>query len=151
MYWCCVFLSCAHCYPSIDYKNNNLALWPLNPFTQWQWWILGIRWHDFVWILKFPHAQASHLCLTGLREVRMPYSDMWQDCQITFPHIMLCQGELSVSRHHMIDGNVIQVDHVPSGPTNSAVITTMHPLPLWRQANGHGHSTATLGSEVTTR
>ena len=29
-----------------------------------------------------------------------------------------------------LDGNVHQVDHVPNGPTNSAVITTMFPLRL---------------------
>jgi len=31
-------------------------------------------------------ALVSHLCLTGLPDVAVPYSDMWQDCQITFPH-----------------------------------------------------------------
>jgi len=28
----------------------------------------------------------------------MPYSDMWQDCQITFLHTRPCQVELSVGR-----------------------------------------------------
>jgi len=44
--------------------------------------ILGIRWHDFV----RNYALVSHLCLTGLSEVAMPSSDMWQECQITLQH-----------------------------------------------------------------
>jgi len=34
--------------------------------------------------LRSLYALVSHLCLTGLPEVA--YSDLWQDCQITFPH-----------------------------------------------------------------
>jgi len=65
-------------------------------------------------------------------EVAMPYSDMWQDCQITFPHTRPCYAK---SSYRSIDpqtlhGNVHQVDHVPNGPTNSAAITTMFPLRL---------------------
>ena len=59
----------------------------------------------------------------------MPYSDMWQDCRITFPH-MLRQVEQSVGRLQTLHGNVHQVDHVPNGPTNAAAITTMFPLRL---------------------
>jgi len=40
-------------------------------------------------------AAAVHLCLTGLPEVAMPYSDMWQDCQITFPHTRSCYAKSS--------------------------------------------------------
>ena len=36
--------------------------------------------------LRSLYALVSHLCLTGLPKVAMPHSDMWQDCQITFPH-----------------------------------------------------------------
>ena len=78
------------------------------------------------------YALVSHLCLTGLPEVAMPYSDMWQDCQITFPHPRPCYAK---SIYRLVDsqtlhGNVHQVDHVPNGPTNSAAITTMFPLRL---------------------
>ena len=62
----------------------------------------------------------------------MPYSDMWQDCRITFQHIRPCYTK---SSYRLVDpqtihGNVHQVDHVPNGPTNSAAITTMFPLRL---------------------
>ena len=40
------------------------------------------------------------------------------------------QVELSVGRPQTLHGNVLQVDHVPNGPTNSAAITTMFPLRL---------------------
>jgi len=71
-------------------------------------------------------------CLTGLPEVAMPYSDMWQLCQITLPHTRPCYAK---SRYRSVDpqtlhGNVRQVDHVPNGPTNSAAITTMFLLRL---------------------
>ena len=72
------------------------------------------------------------LCLTGLPEVAMPYSDMWQDCQITFPHTRPCYAKSSYRSvdPQTLHGNVDQVDHVPNGPTNSAAITTMFPLRL---------------------
>jgi len=71
-------------------------------------------------------------CLTGLPEVAMPYSDMWQLCQITLPHTRPCYAK---SRYRSVDphtlhGNVHQIDRVPNGPTNSAAITTMFPLRL---------------------
>jgi len=78
------------------------------------------------------YALVSHLCLTGLPEVAMPYSDMWQDCQITLPHTRPCYAK-SIYRlvnSQTLHGNVHQVDHVPNGPTNSAAITTMFPLRL---------------------
>ena len=71
---------------------------------------------------------VSHLCQTGLSEVAMPYSDMWQNTPAY--QAMLRQVELSVGRHQTLHGNVHQVDHVPNGPTNSAAITTMFPLRL---------------------
>ena len=82
--------------------------------------------------LRSLYALVSHLCLTGLPEVAMPYSDMWQDCQITFPHTRPCYTPcgLSVGRPQTLHGNVHQVDHVPNGPTNSAAITTMFPMRL---------------------
>ena len=57
--------------------------------------ILGIRWHDFVRNSEVSYALVSHLSLTGLPEVAMPYSDMWQDCQITFPHTRPCYAKSS--------------------------------------------------------
>ena len=82
--------------------------------------------------LRFLYALVSHLCLTELPEVTMPYSDMWQDCQITFPYTRPCYAK---SSYRLVDpqtlhGNVHQVDHVPDGPTNSAAITAMFPLRL---------------------
>jgi len=82
--------------------------------------------------LRSLYALVSHLCLTGLPEVAMPYSDMWHDCQITFPHTRPCYAK---SSYRSVDpstlhGNVHQVDHVPYGPTNSAAIATMFPLRL---------------------
>ena len=63
--------------------------------------ILGIRWHDFVRNSEVSlYALVSHLCPTGLPEVAMPYSDMWQDCQTNTPahQAMLSQVEVSVGR-----------------------------------------------------
>jgi len=78
------------------------------------------------------HALVSHLCLTGLPEVAMPYSDMWQDCQITLQHTTPCYAKSSYRSvdPQTLHGNVPQVDHVPNGPTNSAAITTMFLLRL---------------------
>jgi len=82
--------------------------------------------------LRSLYALVSHLCLTGLSEVAMPYTDMWQDCQTTLKHTKLCYAKSSyrLVDSQTLDGNVHQVDHVPNGPTNSAVITTMFPLRL---------------------
>jgi len=80
------------------------------------------------------YALVLHLCLTGLPEVAMPYSDMWQDCRITFQHTPPCYAKSSYRSVDLqtLHGNVHQVDHVPNGPTNSAAITTMFPLRLCR-------------------
>ena len=82
--------------------------------------------------LRSLYALVLHLCLTGLPEVAMPYSDVWQDCQITFPHTRPCYAKSSYPSvdTQTLHGNVQQVDHVPNGPTNSAAITTMFPLRL---------------------
>jgi len=62
----------------------------------------------------------------------MPYSDMWQDCQITLQHTRPCYAKSSYRSvdPQTLHGNVHQVDHVSNGPTNSAVTTTMFPLRL---------------------
>jgi len=84
--------------------------------------------------LKSLYALVSHLCLTGLPEVTMPYSDMWQDCQSTLQHTRPCYAKSSYrlvdSQSQTLHGNVHQVDPVPNGPTNSDAITTMFPLRL---------------------
>jgi len=62
----------------------------------------------------------------------MPFSDMWQKCQITLQHTRPCYAKSS-SRSvdpQIFHGNVHQADHVPNGPTNSAATTTMFPLRL---------------------
>jgi len=96
--------------------------------------------------LRSLHALVSHLCLTGLPEVAMPYSDMW--------HTRPCYAKLSYRSvdPQNLHGNVHQVDHVPNRPTdqlhrdnNSVPVAT-----LWRQAIGRGHSRVTLRSEPTT-
>jgi len=56
--------------------------------------ILGIRWNDFVRNSEISLSTVSHLCLTRLPEVAMPYWDMWQICQITFPHTKPCYAGL---------------------------------------------------------
>jgi len=93
--------------------------------------ILGIRLHDFVRNSEVFYALVSHLCLTGLPEVAMPSSDMWQECQITLQHTMPCYAKSSYRSvdPQTLHGNVHQVDHVPNGPTNS-VVTTTFPLRL---------------------
>ena len=80
------------------------------------------------------YALVSRLCLTRLSEVAMPYSDMWQDCQSTLQHTRPCYAKSSYRSvdPQTLHGNVHQVDHVPNGPTNSAAITTMFPLRLYR-------------------
>ena len=45
--------------------------------------------------LKCLYALVSNLCLTGLSEVVMPYSDMWQDCQITLQLTRPCYAKSS--------------------------------------------------------
>jgi len=45
--------------------------------------------------LRSLYALVSHLCLTGLSEVAMPYSDMWQDCQTTLQHTRPCYTKSS--------------------------------------------------------
>ena len=88
--------------------------------------ILGSRWHDFVRNSGSLYALVSHLRLTGLPDVAMRYSDMWQDCRITFPHTRPCYAK---SSYRSVDSqtlhvNIHQVDHMQNGPTNSAAITT---------------------------
>jgi len=82
--------------------------------------------------LRSLYALVSHLCLTGLPEVAMPYSDMWQDCQTTLQHTRPCYAKSSCRSvdPQTLHGNVHQVDHVPNGRTNSAAITTMFPSRL---------------------
>jgi len=94
--------------------------------------ILGIRWHDLSVTLRSLYALVSHLCLTGLPEVAMPSSDMWQKCQITLQHTRPCYAKSSYRSvdPQTLHGNIHQVDHVANGPTNSAVTTTMSPLRL---------------------
>jgi len=104
--------------------------------------------------LRFLYALVSHLCLTELPEVTMPYSDMWQDCQITFPYTRPCYAK---SSYRLVDPPDPSWKRPPRRPRtrwtdqlrrdNSNVpIAT-----LWRQAIGRGHSRATLRSEPTTR
>jgi len=78
--------------------------------------------------LRSPYALVWHLCLIGLPEVAMPYSDTCQDCRITFLHTRPCCRSVDPQTLH---GNVHQVDHMPSGPTISATRTTMLPLRLY--------------------
>jgi len=90
--------------------------------------ILGIRRHDFV--------RNSEVSLrTGLA----PVSDrITRGRNAIFGHVarmpahqaMLCQVKLSVGRPQTLHGNVHQVDHIPNGPTNSAVTTTIFQLRL---------------------
>ena len=82
--------------------------------------------------LRSLYALVSHLCLTGLSEVAMPYSDMWQDCQSTLQHTRPCYAKSSCQLvdPQTLHGNVHQVDPVPNGPTNSDAITTVFPLRL---------------------
>ena len=62
----------------------------------------------------------------------MPYSDIWQNFQITFPHTRPCYAKSSFRSvdPQTLHGNVHQVDHIPNGLTNSAAIITMFPLRL---------------------
>jgi len=64
--------------------------------------------------LRSLYALVSHLRLTGVPEVAMPYSDMWQDCQITSPHTRPCYAKSSYRSVDLqtLHGNVHQVDHV---------------------------------------
>jgi len=81
--------------------------------------------------LRSLYALVSHLCLTGLPEVAMPSSDMWQECQVTLQHTRPCYAKSSYRSvdSQTLHGNVHQVDHVPNGLSNSASTTTF-PLRL---------------------
>ena len=85
-------------------------------------------------------VRNSEVCLrTGLAHVS---GQIARGRNATFGHVarlpdntpahqaMLCQVEQSVGRPQTLYGNVPQVDHVPSGPTNSAAITTVFLLRL---------------------
>jgi len=94
--------------------------------------ILGIRWRDFVRnsevSLRTGLAPVSHQITRGRNAIfghvaRMPDNTPAHQA-------MLCQVELLVGRPQTLHGNVHQVDHVPNGPTNSTVTTTMFPLRL---------------------
>jgi len=65
-------------------------------------------------------------------QAQLPYSDTRKDCQITSSHTRPCYAKLSsrLDDSQILHGSIQQVDHVPSGPTNSAAITTKHPLRL---------------------
>jgi len=62
----------------------------------------------------------------------MPSSDMWQECKIALQHTRPCYAKSSYRSvdPQTLHGNFHQIDHVPDGPTNSAVTTTMFPLRL---------------------
>ena len=94
--------------------------------------ILGIRWHDFVRNSEVSSrtdlAHVSDRITRGRNavfrhEARLPVNTPAHQS-------MLCQVEQSVGRPQTLYGNVPQVDHVPSGPTNSAAITTVFLLRL---------------------
>ena len=82
------------------------------------------------WRCLYPGGATA---IRELPEVAMPYSDMWQDCRITFPHT---RPRYAKSSYRSVDpqtlhGNVRQVDHVPNGPTNSVAMTiTVFPVRL---------------------
>jgi len=93
--------------------------------------ILGIRWHDFVRnsevSLRNGLAPVSDLITRGRNAIfghvaRMPDN--------TPAHQATCYAKSSYRSvdPQILHGNVHQVDHVPNGPTNSAVTTTMFPL-----------------------
>jgi len=97
---------------------------------------------------------VSHLCLAGLPEVAMPYSDKIARFHSCTPGHATPSRAIGWSTPPDPSWKRHRVDHVPNGPTNSAAITTMFDVPiatLWRQAIGRGHSRATLRSEPTTR
>jgi len=101
-------------------------------FTKCSFWGLALAVLTCERLAAAAGLSVAHLCLTGLPEVAMPYSDMWQDCRITFPHTRPCYAKSSYRSvdPQTLHGNVHQVDHVPNGPTNSAAMTTMFPLRL---------------------
>ena len=94
--------------------------------------ILGIRWRDFVCNSEVSLRTGLAPVSDQITRVTMPYSDMWQDCQITFPHTRPCYAKSSYRSvdPQTLHGNVHQVNHIPNGPTNSATITTMFHLRL---------------------
>jgi len=103
---------------------------------------LGIRWHHFA-------RNSKVFVRAGLVTV----SDwIMRGRSAIFGHVahqaMLCQIEPSVD-FQILHGSVSQVYHMPSGPTNSAAVITMHPLQLVR-AIGRGHSRPMLWSEPST-
>ena len=96
--------------------------------------ILGIRWQDLVRnsevSLRIGLAPVSDRITRGRNAIfgyvaRLPE---------TFPHTRPCYAKSSYRSvdPQTLHGNVHQVDHVPNGPTNSAAITTMFPLRLYR-------------------
>ena len=82
-------LSTSHCSHLLTWEPSNLFTQSVSErYLESGGMILSVT-------LRSLYALVSHLCLTGLPEVAMPYSDMWQDCQITFPHTRPCYAKSS--------------------------------------------------------
>jgi len=81
---------CQSCYMHPKHRPRLPVTWePSNPFT----WSVNERSLESGRVILSVTLRSLRTglapgvwCLTGLPEVAMPYSDMWQDCQITFPH-----------------------------------------------------------------
>ena len=96
--------------------------------------------------LRSLYALVSHLCPTGLPEVAMPYSDMWQDCQITLQHTRPCYAKSDPTwKRPPGRPRTKWTDQLHHNDNNVPTAT------LWRQATGRGQSRATLRSEPTMR
>jgi len=84
-------------------------------------------------------------------EVAMPYSDMWQDYQMTFPQT---RPSRAIGRSTPPDPSWKRPPGRPRARWTDQLHRDNNNVPtatLWRQATGSGHSRATLRSEPTTR
>jgi len=82
--------------PAICIRNMDLTCQSIEPFS--------MKCHEaslesggkiLSVTLRSLYALVSQLCLTGLSDIAMPYSGMWQDCQSTLQHTRPCYAKSS--------------------------------------------------------
>jgi len=97
--------------------------------------------------LRSLYALVSHLCLTGLPEVVMPSSDMWQECQITLQHTRPWYAK---SSYRLVDPRPFM-----ETSTRSTTYQMDRPTPLQQQQCSHcdsveaSHWSRSLESDAT--
>jgi len=96
--------------------------------------------------LRFLYALVSHLCQTGLPEVAMPSSDMWQECKITLQHT---RPYYAKSSYRSVDPQTFM-----ETSTRPTTYQMYRPTPSWQQCSHcdsveANHRSRSLESDAT--